>query len=964
MKVLIAIVDLYQKVSDEKIFYESLIRANPRIDFYYLIHSESQYLLRPANAVPLKLVERLSIPSSEASGLGPEFARLNAARFATDIARATQNSFFDVIDIPLTTEVQQYLKPALKTYGVHYGLVASFLNLPFKNELQSQANASDLQYTISEKWSAKWAQQIKKQVHYIDPLKVCDTPKGSDAKLSNFPIINYFSFGDGKKNCQYFLELLWFLDKRIYGGAKLHGHWSNFEAEQIRVMVRDRGVPAEVYEIPELNKLQDIYANRCVNVCASDLQFNLLALRSIISGCPTIIGQESEVLNFLKKRFPHLPHLVLPTFNTRLINQKASELLRDYDFHREQLRAALDVTDLSISGADLISVYQSGCKLTLPCGNSELLEYRKQISTFNLKPVYVRAFYKVKNHLSMLLRSQELTILGKVKKLIVLFLGALTKVKKHLTQLMIRGLLKVNKLTIYLLKRMVHRQFLLFAWHLKVAITLGKEISCAKLEQRDYLIGLIGRCLIDRVRIFRNLADIDKAAGKDLIWATYQMRIMRWLGHDKFGELDATKQVLIKHGFVNEARLLSIFFEENSSQEQYNYLIDRLKINKRLPELHYKILDDRRTKSEYKCGIIVSLYNAAANLSYFLTDICEQTLVRSGQCEIILIDSASPSNEFQVFLEFMRGRNIEIVFARNESRETVQGAWNRGISISKSKFLTLLGVDEMIRPDALEILSAELDKDPSLDWIGGNTLLAPVDELGQWSADVLLYDRSGYDQDICLLDGSYLSYVGALYRKSIHDRFGFYDSSFMAGGDNEFRFRILPFIKSKTWPETLGMFRDFPGERVTSHPRAEIEDLRGWYLFRTSQGTAYSFQNRSLEDLLKQVVRCFAFRWAFRRHLSTNIDYALNIIMFIELNYDYDVRALKKLMTIAQAELRSLEILSSHSPVIIAAKIISSRIKLKYIGWRISRICIGGKTPTEFTIFNDNRYEQHYYPWN
>lgn len=941
MKILLGALDLFAGITDEHIFYASLIRANPSVQFYYLAHYESQDNVRPANAVPLRLAQYLSIPSKFASGTIPEFApdlafvRLNAARLATDLARASSGLFFDVVDVPLSSEVQQYLKPALQQHNVSYGLVASLLNLPVSDELQSQASSADMHYTFSEKLCEQWSLHLNKQVHYIDPLHVIVIPQVQNKKSSNAPIINYFSSAGREKNHEYFLELIWFLDKRIYGSTKFHGLWSDHNTQQIRKLVANRGVPVEVCGISELSKVKAIYAERSLNVCASDLQFNLLALQSLISGCPTIIGDNSGVLNFLNKRFPLLPHLVLPTFNTRLVNQKVSDLLQRYDDHREQLKTALEITNFLTEGPDLIWVYKSGAKPTVPCGTTELVEYQKLIELPKVMPVYRRVWPKVKDRLKQL-----------------------SRMPSHYFRRM------VNKLTVLLVDRLAQSPCSLFASQLKAAIGLGVEISSAEFGQRDFLFKLIGRCQVDRVRIFRQLADIEMQAGRDLIWATYQIRVMRWLGYDKFGELSATKQVLLKDGFIQEAFLLDIIFGESSSKDLYDLLIDRLNINRSLPEFHYEVIDDRRTKGAYQCGVIVSLYNASDNLAYFLTDLCEQTLVRTGQCEIILIDSASPSNEQQVFLEFMRGRNVEIVFARNESRETIQGAWNRGVSLSRSKYLALLGVDEMIRPDTLEILSGELDKDPTLDWIGANSLLAPVDKSGQWHADILLYDRSGYDQDICLLDGSYLTYAGALYRKSIHDRFGFYDSSFKAGGDNEFRFRILPFIKSKTWPETLGMFRDFPGERVTGHPRAEIEDLRGWYLFRTPQGTAYSFQNRPLEDVLQQLKRCFAFRWAGSRHLSSNIDYALNIILYIESNYDYNVPILKKLVIQAQAELRALEVLRYHAPARIAAQFLCSLFRLKYIGWRISRICSGSKASTVFNIFNDNRYEQHYYPWN
>ncbi|MFM7579570.1 MAG: family 2 glycosyl transferase, partial [Microcystaceae cyanobacterium] len=104
----------------------------------------------------------------------------------------------------------------------------------------------------------------------------------------------------------------------------------------------------------------------------------------------------------------------------------------------------------------------------------------------------------------------------------------------------------------------------------------------------------------------------------------------------------------------------------------------------------------------------------------------------------------------------------------------------------------------------------ELDRDEHLDWVIGHSLVTNVDRQGSWVSDVMAYDRTGYEQDLVYLETCYLSWVGALYRKSIHDRFGYYDASFRGAGDTEFKSRVMPFIKSKVVDQTLGLFGNYP----------------------------------------------------------------------------------------------------------------------------------------------------------
>ena len=52
-----------------------------------------------------------------------------------------------------------------------------------------------------------------------------------------------------------------------------------------------------------------------------------------------------------------------------------------------------------------------------------------------------------------------------------------------------------------------------------------------------------------------------------------------------------------------------------------------------------------------------------------------------------------------------------------------------------------------------------------------------------------------------------------MYRKSIHERFGYYDSTFKVAGDTEFKSRILKFINVAYINENLGIFLNYPDDR-------------------------------------------------------------------------------------------------------------------------------------------------------
>ncbi len=152
--------------------------------------------------------------------------------------------------------------------------------------------------------------------------------------------------------------------------------------------------------------------------------------------------------------------------------------------------------------------------------------------------------------------------------------------------------------------------------------------------------------------------------------------------------------------------------------------------------------------------------------------------------------------------------------------------------MARAEYITCLGVDEGVTEFALDELAQFLDNQPDVDWVTANTV-ATLRSMRRdtGSGDVISYARPTYSRFNYLNDCTYINYVGGLYRRSIHDRFGWYDGTFKGAGDTEFKCRIFPFIRTAALPKTLGFYFDFPAPRVTNSANIEVEDLRAWYVF-------------------------------------------------------------------------------------------------------------------------------------
>ncbi|KKL52690.1 hypothetical protein LCGC14_2282940, partial [marine sediment metagenome] len=585
----------------------------------------------------------------------------------------------------------------------------------------------------------------------------------------------------------------------------------------------------------------------------------------LLSGGPVAIGSGAGVIDFINEQLKDIPYIIIEKENIFSCLKPITNLLLNYDKYRVNLIEKIN--DLKLEPPKYFpfeQIYkkpgnfnQYTVKILEDIYNN-LENIQKKNNSIFLKMINLSSKYKLVHRV--------LTLIKKVRD----------KSHKDLFRkiVFLRMFLQKNYLakTIYHILRTKG-----FIKKIKTVHNLSEyNINCIKEKLSKYfsISDFYNYC---RINNWKEIARLARYLENSLISLVYDLRIIRLLGHDKFNRLDLVILELKKHGFNKEAEVaLAMYGKEIDNEAECLDLLnneykDHLKPNININN-DYIIFNDSRKKNHYRVSIIVSLYNAADKLPLFLSSIEQQTLFQKEELELIFVETASPLNDYEVFKSFKKASDIPMVYAKISKRETIQSAWNRGISLSRGEYLSFLGVDEMIFPETLEILAKELDNYSDIDWVQANSIVTEVDEYGTWKKDIMTYDRTGYKQELVYLDTCYLSWVGALYRKNIHDRFGYYDPTFRAAGDTEFKNRILPYIKTKHIPKTLGIFLNYPDGQTTCSPLAEIEDLRAWYLHRTLAGVEYAFSNYNLEDLENLFMKSLNYRKSFVEHISTDID--------------------------------------------------------------------------------------------
>lgn len=204
---------------------------------------------------------------------------------------------------------------------------------------------------------------------------------------------------------------------------------------------------------------------------------------------------------------------------------------------------------------------------------------------------------------------------------------------------------------------------------------------------------------------------------------------------------------------------------------------------------------------------IVSTYNSENFIRGCLQDLIEQTLFQKEQLEIVVVDTASPQNEQAIVEEFQRKYGSDkIVYIRTSRRETLYAAWNRGIQVARGHYITNANTDDRHRKDALEILSHILDEYPDVDLVYGDCHVSTVANESYDDNDKrCIFRYPEYFAPVALVHFQFGPQP--MWRKSVHDKIGYFDESFQAAGDYDFNIRFaLKGLRALHVPDAVGLY--------------------------------------------------------------------------------------------------------------------------------------------------------------
>lgn len=234
-------------------------------------------------------------------------------------------------------------------------------------------------------------------------------------------------------------------------------------------------------------------------------------------------------------------------------------------------------------------------------------------------------------------------------------------------------------------------------------------------------------------------------------------------------------------------------------------------------------------KSQIKVTAIISTYNSEKFIKGCLDDLLAQTLYRTGELEIVVIDSGSEEGEGAIVKEYQQ-TYPNIIYERTE-KETIFAAWNRGIILAKGKYLTNANTDDRHANDALHKMAILLDEqhDVSIVYADIFKTIIPNDSITSKNKKEVV-KWVDYDPDLILFG----CFIGPqpMWRKSLHATYGLFDVSLEVVGDYEFWLRLNRDVTFYHLNETLGLY--YYSENSAEHRNnkktiSEDEKVREYY---------------------------------------------------------------------------------------------------------------------------------------
>lgn len=233
----------------------------------------------------------------------------------------------------------------------------------------------------------------------------------------------------------------------------------------------------------------------------------------------------------------------------------------------------------------------------------------------------------------------------------------------------------------------------------------------------------------------------------------------------------------------------------------------------------------------YKCSIFCSFYKGEKFIEGYLEDVLKQSVFQD--IEFVFLDCASPENEKQYIIP-LADKYDNIKYYKLDQDPGLYTAWNEAVKLCSSSTIGNWNIDDRKNVHSLEILLKIFDRNLNADLVYGLTYVSLVaNERYEDNDYSKIYPCYRPSLQTLLQNNS--PHCMPLWKKSLHDRFGYFDESYKTASDSDMWLRACvggAIIEMVNHP--VGLYYHNPQGRSTD-PKllaemvAEVVEMRRKY---------------------------------------------------------------------------------------------------------------------------------------
>jgi glycosyltransferase involved in cell wall biosynthesis len=227
----------------------------------------------------------------------------------------------------------------------------------------------------------------------------------------------------------------------------------------------------------------------------------------------------------------------------------------------------------------------------------------------------------------------------------------------------------------------------------------------------------------------------------------------------------------------------------------------------------------------YRCSIFCSFFRGEKFIRGYIDDMLKQTIFKD--IEFVFLDCASPENEKEVLIPLSKNYN-NVIYHKLENDPGLYQAWNIAIKKCSAPIIGNWNIDDRKSINSIEILINKLEKRVDLDVVYGITYVSRIaNERYEDNEYNLVYPYLPHSLENLLRNNS--PHCMPLWRKNLHDRFGYFDESYMSAADGEFWLRCaFGGAKLELVNHPVGLYYENPTGRSTNpeHLHKCLEEVK------------------------------------------------------------------------------------------------------------------------------------------